>query len=72
MLFGTGLVLVVVLTVLAFKLAGLNGESDKQDNVSAAGSSSVNGEEQKENKQKKKNDDKEKDKEEPANGCTDI
>ncbi len=43
MLFGTGFVLVVVLTVLAFKLAGLNGESDKQDNVSAAGSSSVNG-----------------------------
>ncbi len=69
-LFGTGIVLVAVLTVLAFKLAGLNGVSDKQDNVSAAGSSSSNEGKETENKQKKKNDNKEKDKEEPAKPVT--
>lgn len=65
-LFGTGIVLVVLLTVLAFKLAGLNGESDKQDNVSAAGNPSV--EEETGNKQKKKKDGQ--DNEEPAEPVT--
>ena len=70
MLFGTGLVLVAVLTVLAFKLAGLNGESDQQDNVSAAGGPSVDESGETGNKQRKKNDDKKKDKEEPAKPAT--
>ncbi len=53
-LFGTAFVLVAVLTVLAFKLAGLNGKNDDNDNVAAAGNPSSSGEEKTGNKQKKK------------------
>lgn len=67
-LFSTGIVLVVVLTVLAFKLAGLNSESDKKDNVSAAGNPSADDGEG--NKQKKKKDGQGEDKEEPAKPVT--
>ena len=69
-LFSIGIVLVVVLTVLAFKLAGLNGESGKKDNVSAAGNSSVDEDDGTGIRQKKKKDSKDKDKEEPAKPVT--
>lgn len=64
-LFGTAFLLVAVLTVLAFKLAGLNGKSDNNDNVAAAGNPSGSEGEGTENKQKKK-EETSKNKEEPA------
>lgn len=52
-LFSTAIVLVAVLAVLAFKLAGLNGKKNNNDNVAAAGNPSA-GIAEEENRQKKK------------------